>query len=425
MISDALCRVTVQRDGDAVDLALPRHVPISRLVPAIVDIVGGDDATTVCHWRLARIGQSALDGSLSLGDNGIDDGAILLLDIDDPPPPQWTVLDPSSTIAAVHHVGYRAGAAALACGMVLLFPGVVALVRSASSVASVIGALLVAVSTAAAIVTRRDKCRCSALSVVALVLAGVVGARAVPAAAVSAHVLLASAGTFAVAVVLMRLSGCATVLLAAVLTASMLIGVVCAVVVICGWDADTGAAALAALSVAVVATAPRIALAVAGISPDRGDALSATLALRTLTGVVAGTAAAATLGAGVATAAELADGSHWTAVGFPMLLGAVAVLRSRSYADAACRAALSVSGAACVAIGFTAALLAVPAHAPWIGLVPAAVGLAVMRPADGTVMSPVVGRATDVLHHVALAAVFPAACWVGDLFDFIRNVTLI
>jgi type VII secretion integral membrane protein EccD len=424
MTPDALCRVTIQRADDEVDVALPRHVPVGRLLPAIVDLVSGDEAAIACQWRLARIVGGVLDDALSLGDNEIRDGDILLLGVEDPPPPQWTARDPSHTVAAVHDARPCARAVSSTCGLLLVTAGVAALVRSDSPTALVIGAIVVVISAAAAVITRGDRYRCTALSVIAVTIAGAVGFRAIPTAPLPAHLLLASAAIIAMAVALARLRECDTRWMTAVLTASAIACAVCVIVVLCHWEADAGGAALAAASVAVLTLAPRIALTVAGITADHADAAAATRAHHTLTGVVAGTAAAAALGAGVAAAGELNDGSGWLAAGFPTLMALVAGLRSRVYRDAACRAALLVSGFVCAAIGFGAAAVAAPALSPWIGLLLAAVGLAALSGAYGVTLSPLMRRAVDVGQHVTLAAVLPAACWLGDVFGVVRSVTL-
>ena len=82
-----LCRVTVQthrNDGSvAVDLALPTRVELAELLPCVVDIVGGrtvdpTDGITR-HWTMSRLDGSVLDDSMTLHENGVRDGEILLL----------------------------------------------------------------------------------------------------------------------------------------------------------------------------------------------------------------------------------------------------------------------------------------------------------------------------------------------------------
>ena len=82
-----LCRVTVRTCGfgtsTAVDLTLPTSPELGEILSAIVDLVGVGHETADGGYRsglrLARVDGSALDESVSLLENGIRDGDVLLL----------------------------------------------------------------------------------------------------------------------------------------------------------------------------------------------------------------------------------------------------------------------------------------------------------------------------------------------------------
>src|SRR5215212_1512201 len=78
---DSMCRLAVQHGPDTVELALPRDAPLGVLLPSVVDLVGPDGGSTEegLRWHLSRIGQGPLDEAVSLRDNAVRDGELLLL----------------------------------------------------------------------------------------------------------------------------------------------------------------------------------------------------------------------------------------------------------------------------------------------------------------------------------------------------------
>ena len=76
---------------------------------------------------------------------------------------------------------------------------------------------------------------------------------------------------------------------------------------------------------------------------------------------------------------------------------------------------------------FVLAVLSLPRHAHWVCLIAVvlAVGSVCLTVADlGTRLSPVARRSLELLDYVALAAVVPLACWVGDVFGIVRGLSL-
>ena len=87
----SVSRVCVQadRDGDpvAVDVALPSGASVADLLPALVELVDERIAPdgAARRWRLNRLAGGSLEESLSLTDNGVQDGEFLILTPDDAP----------------------------------------------------------------------------------------------------------------------------------------------------------------------------------------------------------------------------------------------------------------------------------------------------------------------------------------------------
>ena len=407
----------------------------------------GTRPATTCHWRLSRVGGPALDELMSLNDNDVRDGDLLLLTASEPPAPQWTVRDPSHTVAVIgSRSDVRSLRALLAtCCVVLSGIGAAALVWSTTPTTAagpVVTAAVVAASTAmGAVVIRRahdDPLLCVPLSLVAVIFSATTGFLAVPAGPHMAHVLLASAAAFSVATILLRLMGCGTIYLTAIATATMLTSVVATSGVTWRLRPDAGGALLGVISLAMLAAAPRVSMALAGTKPampsadetDDPDIDGATehavLTHRTLTGLVTGASACAAIGAAVAAFGELRDGgSSLTAVALPAAIGLVLVLRTRTYVDCLRQSILAASGVLCATACVAVCAMSMPAHAHWVGLIAVATGVAALSPLLGVTVSPVVRRSAEIIDYLAIAAVAPAACWVAGLFGFVRGMNLL
>jgi hypothetical protein len=53
-----------------------------------------------------------------------------------------------------------------------------------------------------------------------------------------------------------------------------------------------------------------------------------------------------------------------------------------------------------------------------------AVGIGMLGLGFGATGNVLARRAVDVLEYVAVAAVLPLACWVGDLYGLVRGLSL-
>jgi type VII secretion integral membrane protein EccD len=449
-VGDSLCRLTVQCGVDAVahavDLALPTMVDVCQLMPSIVDIIDQDGTAPVTgrRWRLSRAGGMPVDESMTLEENEVRDGDVLLLTAIEPPAPVWRVADPSHTVAHVDTANGGPAMRALSVSACLLAGaiGATALVWSALVTASaqqlVIAAGLAVAAAAGAVVARRthtDPLLCVTLSVTAVVYAGATGFLAVPGAPSAAHVLLASAAAFAMTMFELRLISCGTICLTAIAAFALLTAMMAAASLTWHWPADAAGAVLATLALATLGVSARLSIAVAGIGPpvpstddleDDGpaadDAARPVRGHRILTGLVIGSSISAALGAILVAYGE---DSLLHAAAFTAVIGLALLLRSRTHADTKRRVALAVGGMLTITAGFAVSVVNAPSQAHWISLVAAAGGAGALGGLLDLTISPVARRAVEIMEYLALAAVVPLACWVGGLYGLVRDLGLI
>ena len=427
MLPDSICRLTVAACTDdahcAVDLALPCGIPIGQLLPQIVDIVHGDTAHTMSgrEWRLSRLGDLPMNDSMTLGDNGVRDGEVLLLTVTDPPPAEWAACDPCrAMIAGVPDGAVVPRLLPVICCVLLGGCGAVTLARSGAGVAA--GTFVaVAAAAGAAVVRRRgdDPLVCVSLSLIAVLYAGAVGFVAVPPGPVASALLLAASATFAAAILLLRVTGCGRTCLTAIATLSALIAAVTTAAAIWGLEPTAGGAALATLSLVTLGFAPRIAMVLNGIRPST-QSFDAPVCHRTLTGLVVGASIAAALGA-----AAVAAGSEIPDLTFTAVVALVLLLRARTHEDSHRRVALAATAALTATAGFSAAAVALPAQAPVVSVLAATVGGAALSCLVRPTVSPILVRTVEVVEYLALAAVLPLAFWVGGIYAFARGMNVI
>jgi type VII secretion integral membrane protein EccD len=430
---DPLCRVSLQHGPHTVDVALPSDAPVGVLLPSIVDLVGR--GTVATHegrqWHLSRVGQGSLDETVSLHDNAVRDGEVLLLTTTSIP---LAVLVPDDPCRAVIDIADSDDAptrvAATAAGAASALLGASALGWSGiatHAMRHVVTAGVIATATAiGAIAVRRvhyDSTVCATLSVIAVVFAATAGFLVVPGGPSTAGSLLAAAVACSTSVLLLRITRCGAIPLTALATSAALTSAASACAVAWMSSVTTIGAALATLSLGTLGVAARLSIAAAGLAPamsssdDREEDPRAVKAHQTLTGLVFGSAAAATLGC--ALVASDPKGAVLAAV-----VGLVLVLRTRTHIDPRRRIALLVGGAAAIATSCASVVVSAPGQANWICLVSTAVGVSALVGGFGTSANPVARRAVEVLEYLALAAVVPLACWAGGLYGFIRGLSL-
>ncbi|GFG68310.1 EsaB/YukD family protein [Mycolicibacter senuensis] len=386
-----LRRVAVYADTGHADLALPAAVPVAVLVAAAVELVSGRDGPQPMSsrdqplgpYRLAQPGRSPLDGSKTLAQHGIRDGAVLVLTRAGDVAPEPRFDDPAEQVAA----GVRTAA----------HPW-------------------------------RPTARRLTAAIAASGLAGVAGFVAVPGGPGAPNVLLAMAATGTVVAMAVPSSGCsgpARAILCGLAGLVILAAVAAMAGAATGVSAQTIGAAAAAGGVGLIRVAGRIAMLAAGLS-RRPTARHAVAARDLLCGLIAGSAAAVVLGAaGVAAGEPVAGVPGLVGAAFAAAAGAALLLRARSHADGTQIATLLVGGAATMGIAVLSAALDVTPHRPWPAMVAAAMSVVtIVLGFTAPVRSPLARRGAEVLESVALGAVVPLACWLCGVYGSVRGLSL-
>lgn len=433
-MDDPLCRVSIHsaaRPG-VVDLALPRHAEVGLLLPDIVDLVAGDEASGTASqgWRLDRLCGGRCDESMTLHESGVSDGDVMVLSPVGAPVPGPLHEDPFRTVSdsapgPAPHRGIPAGlwcCAGLVAVVALGYSGTRSGAPIPASGTALIGA---AVCTIAA--WRQDAMR-SALHGFAVGFVGVAGFLAVPGDGAAPGVTLGAAAGFVAALWLLRAAHGDVWLLTAAATASASVAAVAAFSLVLPVGLAASGAMLGVLSLGMLGVAGRVAIALTGLRPPfPGDDLGAEPISQAaavdgravFTGVVTGSAAATTMAVG----AIAAGCASWMR-GFALAatLAALLLCRTRLHADARCRAALGWCGL----ISATAAVALVTVSAPrYAGpAVVLAVALAGWCRARQGRRAAAWARGGDVAEYILLAAVVPLACWVADLYELVRSLSV-
>ena len=435
---DSLCRLAVHHGSHTIDLAVPATVHLGQLLPAIVDVVH-DDADTVAaggRWRLRDSSGHLLEESLTLPQNRVHDGDLLWLTTDATPPLRHADRDTGQLLADVARTGVTTPYVSVVISVLAAGVGAAALVWSAHSTGEArwpISCGVGAAAVAGALLARRAQRPepvTLACSLIAVLYAAVSGALAVPAGPAAAHALFAAAAACSVSAVLLRF-GCCPALLTAVTTTVSLAGAAAAVGLLWPGLAEAAHAGLATVALVAVGAAPRLAIVLARIGPDLPDTAptldeaSATLAHTTLTGLVAGASAAATLGAVlVAHAGAAGESSPLGSVVFTAAVSTALLLRARHHVDPQRRATLVLFGMLSLAASFTIAVTATPDHAAWFAVLAVVVSAGAQIPLLGVTPGPTVQRSADIADYVVLAAVTPLACWAAGVYRAVRESAL-
>ena len=457
-VSD-LCRVTVQthRNGQsvAVDLALPTRLALGEVLPCVVDIVGDRPAAesghVTEHWAMARVGGGVLDQSMTLHENGVRDGEILLLTtqsqisrsrfgedichfvVDASAPADrdgWI----SRRMAAVAVCGPRVGVRG--ARLVRWFAGEQSRgdrgTRGTGGCSRVDHGKPCRSGTAGRVDpgSDRDGVRCG---------------RRFPDSTRWPRTTesLSGGGNLrrgvdGVAPCHLRRERC----FLAIAAFSTMAAIAAAVASLWPTPTATVGAVLGAVSLAMLGVAARLAIVLTGLSPkmplspgessDDGvvpagaGAARAELGHRSLTGLLAGLSASAALGA-VLVAADQRDESALSGLCFTTIVSAVLLLRACQQRGTVRSAVVFGGGMVSASAVFTLAAISLPGHAHWVCLIAVIVGAGALFLTLGNIasrISPVARRSLELLDYFALASVVPLACWVGDVFGIVRGLSL-
>lgn len=423
-VPDTLRRVAVHalgpREAAAADLVLPAGQPLAELVPSIVDTVFGGPVGPR-QWQLATPAGVPLDSSMSLRDNVVEDGDVIVLTTVRVPPPRLLPTDPCAVAAGAAEKGTpgrgvnrAAGAAGIvACAVALVWSGTAAPTHwhlwcaAALSGSAAVGAVAAA---------RAEPELTALLSTAAVVFATAAGLLAVRSAPWPATVLLASSAGFCMSVLLLRLVADRALLTA--FTAAGGAATAAAGLANLAASPVTAGAALAALSTAALSVAPKLAVVTAGPEPAAAHS--------TLTGLVAGwSATAAAGGVTVAAVAGPAESSTILAALFAADLGGLLVLRTRSHVVVHRRIALGAAGSVSLLAAFTVTVVAAPVHAPWLCACAAVLCVLAVRGAGSPASpNPLAHRMIQVTEYAALVALVPLAFWVSGIYGLVRQLSL-
>ena len=453
-----MCRVTVRtgRRGTsvAVDLALPNWLELGEILPDIVDLVGDEVANDGLTARptLWRLDGSTLDESVTLHENGVQNGDVLVLTTDPIPRSEWHSDDLGQhavdlSASADRGIGWPRRMGAVVCwwstgigATTLAWPG-----PAAPSTRATLAAIVAGAATVAAIIASRidaEPLPTVTLGMTAAVFGAVAGFLVVPGGPAPPNFFLAAAICSAVSAVLVHVTSHGATFFTAIMAFSTTAASAAAIVAV--WPAPTSAvgATLAATSLAMMNVAAKLSILVTGLSPRMPSSLDAmgdeeTLpatvgALRTarghqtLTGLLAGFSLSAALGVALV-AADQHNQNAGSSVAFTGVVSAALILRAGQQRGRDRSTAVLAAGLISTTAVFTLVAMSDPGHAPWVGLIAITLGagtLCLIRADVGERLSPFARRGIEVVDYLALAAVVPLACWVGGLFGFVRGLSL-
>jgi ESX secretion system protein EccD len=430
---------------------------VATLIPPIVDLMEGRDADSSSvpagqRYRLSVPGAPALDASTTLAQNGIRDGAVMVLSQARTPPPVPGYDDVAEAVSATldatarrsNHPRSRSatrltGAMVASC---LTGIGAVTLIRNALSVnvtrhliaTAGVAALAGFVALLFAVFAHRahsDSIAGLTLSVIATLFASVTGFLAVPGPPSISSVLLAAMGAAVMSVLAMRLSGCGVVTLTALSCFGMVVAIAALAGVITAAPLHIIGPVTVLVSLAVLEVAARASIMLAGLSPrlpptpdlNTPDCLAAK-AIRAnnwLTSLVAAFSGSAAVGAIIT---GLTCAPRLSRIVFATVAGSLLLLHARSI-DPRRTLMFVVSGIVTIGTTFGVTAASAPGHGPWIAAMTAMLAAAAMYlgfVAPAMSLSPVVRRGVELLECMALVAMVPLTCWICGLYGTIRGL---
>ncbi len=450
------CRVCVHCGTTAVDLVLPAGIPIAVLIPQIVEILDiRDPDRRAGRYQLALPGAAALDPALTLTQNRINDGTVLVLSRTRVPALTRHYVDVAEAVSvtldstqppAQHPRAARfAGVLAAAC---LTSVGGFAMVqntfsvnaaRDAAACAAVFASAAVLALGLAALVHRGypDPVAGPALSMLATAFAAIAGFVAVPGTPSISNVLLAATAAAAASVTAMRTARRGVVTLTAVACVALVIAGAALGGMVSAAPLHIVGSVSALACLGLLGIAARTSIVLTGLSPrlpaapDANDVAPAgawvsAQAIRAdswLTSLLAGLSLSATVGAVVAV---VAGAPRLSCTVFGAITSLLLLLRSRT--DHRRRTLVSAAGGIVIAATtFGVAATRTPMPAPWIAtatvlLVAAAMYLGFVLPAQA--LSPSLGRSVELLEWLALVAMVPLTCQISGLYGAVRGLNL-
>lgn len=414
-MSGSMCRLSVQAGaGGAIDLVLPATPPVAELLPTIVELTGAPSDPG--GWRLSRLNGRRVDESISLYQNMIDDGDLLILTSSSVP------LLPARPREAAELTATTAAspeASSAIPRLVFLWAVVITALIICWHGGTVSGSLAatagcVAAAVTAALIGRSDRPSALTLGCAAIVFGAAAGFLAVPSQPSAPNALLAAAAAMSASVVLLRICPSALPLAAGTVGCCLPIALTAALATARQLPPGAIGAMLSTVALTVLSAAPRLALWAAGLTSDPPAPKRAARAHRVLTALVLGSAATVALGAGYVAVGH----QRGAALVFGWLLTSATLLRVSSFVDAQRRWALTVSGLCCATTAFATTCLEYPDWTPWLSVAVLVIGIATLRRgAPGAAALRMLAGA----EVVTLALLVPSALWVADVYAMVRG----
>ncbi|WP_378737284.1 type VII secretion integral membrane protein EccD [Nocardia brasiliensis] len=466
-----LARVTILAKHTQVDMAIPVDVPVALVIPSVVDMVAQHSRTNdfdnegerfePAEWVLARIGHPPFSNSLSLGEHGVRDGELLMLESAShtAPTPLFDDIMYNVAIADTDHYRSWTPKVARITGSVLaaitMLVGCLGLLLSPDAVpywvsGSVALAVTILLVVAAMVLSRMygDTSTALVLGGCALPPAFTAGMLYVPDHYGWAHILLGSVLVGAAAVLAWRVSGVGLALFIGAATLAVYAVPAAMVGLLTAQPERAIGAGAAALGLAGLALAPRISMLLAKLplppvpspgtpidptedDPDDHRALPTMEALRVkserarmyLAGLVAATTLVTVVGALAATDPK-AEGPYWQGIALALVCAAVLMFRSRTYAGAEQAVVLIAGGAGIVLIMLVGAGFAMDQPLAVFGtamvILIAALILGIIIPNQSA--TPPMRRGVELLEYAFVAAVLPLVFWVVSLYSLVRGL---
>ncbi len=465
-----MCRLTFLAEHTQVDLAVPLDVPIALVVPGIVDMIANHGRTNEFdvapeqleprEWVVSRLGHQPLSPTLSLGEHGVKDGELLMLERAEAPSPPPLFDDIMYNVAIADADRYRRwtpGAARLMGSLlaaVATLVGCFALLWQGAGMEDVIGAVASLFAALLFLITGTVTSRLYGDARSALVLCGcalptafTAGVLFVPGELSWAQLLLGTVLLGATAILALRVSGVGLMLFTAVALVALFLAPAALVGLLTEHPTRAIGAVLAAAALVGLSQAPRIAMLLAKLPlpdiPSPGSAIDpmaedpdepamptfaelnakSERARQYLAGLVGATTIVTILGA-LAAAAPMNGGIYWQGTALAVLCGAVLMFRGRTYASAEQAFTLIGGGALLLVALLVGAAVTVDYPLAVFGaamaMVVAALIFGIVTPTQ--TFSPPLRRAVELFEYACIAAILPIVCWVAGLYELMRGL---
>lgn len=451
-------------------MAIPVDVPVALVIPSVVDMVAQHSRTNdfdnegeryePAEWVLARIGHPPFSNSLSLGEHGVRDGELLMLESASHTAPTPLFDDIMYNVAIADADHYRSWTPKIAriTGSVLaaltMIVGCLGLLLSKDALPGWISGSLALTVAILLVVAGMVLSRMYGDTSTALVLGGC----ALPAAFTAgmlyvpddygwAHLLLGSVLVGATAVLAWRVTGVGLALFIGAATLAVYAVPAALVGVLTDQPEKAIGAVVAALGLAGLHRAAgfdaaRQAAAAAGTlpgtpidptedDPDDHRALPTMDALRVkserarmyLAGLVSATTLLSVAGA-LAGADPGAEDPYWPGIALALVTAAVLMFRSRTYAGAEQAVVLIAGGASIVLIMMVGVAVGMEQPLAVFGaamvVLVAALILGIIIPNQSA--TPPMRRGVELLEYAFVAAVLPLVFWVASLYSLVRGL---